>query len=42
MLTEEEPHITQQAEPQQSITYFYMALDLKLAIRVVTPYNKIF
>jgi hypothetical protein len=23
-LTEEEPHITQQAEPQQSMTYFFL------------------
>jgi hypothetical protein len=33
-LTKEEPHATQQAEPQQSITYFYATLDRKLTFRV--------
>jgi len=34
MLTEEEPHVTQQAEPQKSKTYFYATIDCKLAVRV--------
>jgi len=33
-LAKEEPHVTQQAEPQQNTTYFYTTLDRKLAVRV--------